>query len=158
MRVARGVANHALNLTSTDSNVIHLAGVDMVRDWGHARDYVRGIWMILQQDSPRDMVLATGRQWSVRDFAEAAFAHVGVTLRYVLLNFLLYVACCYNWICPPYFALLASASWEHLIQPGRRLKAANACGLGNPLQLDLRTRYEDYERCKREDREKGIAD
>ncbi|KAK4156182.1 putative GDP-mannose 4,6 dehydratase [Chaetomidium leptoderma] len=87
MRIARGAANHALNLlNSPDSSeppLLKLAGVDMARDWGHARDYVRGIWMMLQQDSPRDMLVATGRQRTVRVFVEAAFGRVGVALRWV---------------------------------------------------------------------------
>ena len=83
MRIARGAASHALNRNSPDFAPLTLAGVDMARDWGHARDYVRGVWMMLQQDSPRDMVLATGQRRTVRGFAEAAFGHVGVTLWYV---------------------------------------------------------------------------
>jgi len=83
MRIARGAASHALNRNSPDFAPLTLAGVDMARDWGHARDCVRGVWMMLQQDSPRDMLLATGRQRSVRGFVEAAFGRVGVTLWYV---------------------------------------------------------------------------
>ncbi len=48
-----------------------------IRDWGHARDYVEGMWLILQQDEPDDYVLATGQGHSVREFVERAFAHIG---------------------------------------------------------------------------------
>jgi GDPmannose 4,6-dehydratase len=51
-----------------------------MRDWGHARDFVEGMWMILQQEKPDDYVLATGETHSVREFVEKAFAHVGRTL------------------------------------------------------------------------------
>ncbi|KAJ4307680.1 hypothetical protein N0V84_012564 [Fusarium piperis] len=79
MRIARGVAAHVLG---TADKPLTLAGVQMARDWGHARDYVRGIWLMLQQDQPRDMILATGTQHTVQDFVEAAFQHVGIQLRY----------------------------------------------------------------------------
>lgn len=53
----------------------------MARDWGHARDYVQGMWLMLQQDNPLDMILATGSQHTVREFVETAFEHVGIRLR-----------------------------------------------------------------------------
>ena len=51
--------------------------MDSLRDWGHARDYVEGMWLMLQQDKPDDYVLATGKQYTVRSFVERAFACVG---------------------------------------------------------------------------------
>src|SRR5213594_4651534 len=51
------------------------------RDWGHAREYVRAMWLMLQQDEPEDYVIATGEQHSVREFAELAFAHLGLDYR-----------------------------------------------------------------------------
>jgi GDPmannose 4,6-dehydratase len=51
-----------------------------MRDWGHARDFVEGMWLMLQQDKPDDYVLATGESHSVREFAEKAFAHIGRTI------------------------------------------------------------------------------
>ena len=54
----------------------YLGNLDAVRDWGHARDYVEGMWMIVQQDEPDDYVLATGERHSVREFVEKAFACV----------------------------------------------------------------------------------
>jgi GDPmannose 4,6-dehydratase len=56
---------------------LFLGNLDARRDWGHARDFVEGMWLILQQDAPDDYVLATGESHSVREFAEKAFAHVG---------------------------------------------------------------------------------
>ena len=50
------------------------------RDWGHARDYIEGMWLIVQQDQPDDYVLATGETHSVREFVEKAFAHIGRTI------------------------------------------------------------------------------
>ena len=56
---------------------VFLGNLDAKRDWGHARDYVEGMWLILQQDQPDDFVLATGEAHSVREFVEKAFAQVG---------------------------------------------------------------------------------
>jgi GDPmannose 4,6-dehydratase len=56
---------------------LYLGNLDAVRDWGHVRDYVEGMWMIVQQDEPDDYVLATGERHSVREFVEKAFACVG---------------------------------------------------------------------------------
>jgi GDPmannose 4,6-dehydratase len=56
---------------------LYLGNLDAERDWGHARDYVEGMWMIVQQDTPDDYVLATGEKHSVREFVEHAFAEVG---------------------------------------------------------------------------------
>jgi len=58
-------------------STLYLGNIDALRDWGHARDYVEGMWLMLQQDIPDDYVLATGKQYSVRTFVEKAFAHVG---------------------------------------------------------------------------------
>ena len=56
---------------------LFLGNLDATRDWGHARDFVEGMWLILQQDKPDDYVLATGESHSVREFVEKAFAHIG---------------------------------------------------------------------------------
>src|SRR5712675_237081 len=56
---------------------LFLGNLDAARDWGHARDFVEGMWLILQQDKPDDYVLATGESHSVREFVEKAFAHIG---------------------------------------------------------------------------------
>ena len=59
-----------------------LGNLDARRDWGHARDYMEGAWMMLQQDRPDDYVLASGEAHSVREFVEAAFACIGISLRW----------------------------------------------------------------------------
>ena len=59
---------------------LYLGNLDAKRDWGHAREYVRGMWLMLQQDVADDYVLATGETHTVRSFVEKAFGHVGVTL------------------------------------------------------------------------------
>jgi GDPmannose 4,6-dehydratase len=56
--------------------------MDARRDWGHAKDYVEGMWLMMQQEEPEDFVLATGVTTSVRDFVRHAFAYAGVTLRF----------------------------------------------------------------------------
>jgi GDPmannose 4,6-dehydratase len=56
--------------------------MDSIRDWGHAKDYVRGMWLMLQQPHGDDFVLATGETHSVREFTERSFAHVGITLEW----------------------------------------------------------------------------
>jgi GDPmannose 4,6-dehydratase len=56
---------------------LFIGNLDAARDWGHARDYVEGMWLILQQSEPDDYVLATGESYTVREFIDKAFAHVG---------------------------------------------------------------------------------
>ncbi|NLS08396.1 GDP-mannose 4,6-dehydratase, partial [Rhizobium sp. P32RR-XVIII] len=59
---------------------LYLGNLDAKRDWGHAREYVRGMWLMLQQDEPEDYVLATGETHSIRSFVEKAFAKVGMPI------------------------------------------------------------------------------
>jgi GDPmannose 4,6-dehydratase len=61
---------------------LFLGNLDAKRDWGHAREYVEGMWLMLQQDKPEDYVLATGETTSVRQFVEWAFADIGITLEW----------------------------------------------------------------------------
>jgi GDPmannose 4,6-dehydratase len=56
---------------------LYLGNIDAKRDWGHARDYIEGMWLMLQQDKPEDFVLATGETHTVRSFVEKAFAVTG---------------------------------------------------------------------------------
>jgi GDPmannose 4,6-dehydratase len=72
-KITRGVAAIAHGLQSR----LFLGNLDATRDWGHARDYVEGMWLMLQQDEPDDYVLATGEAHSVREFVEIAFGHIG---------------------------------------------------------------------------------
>ncbi|HEY7243443.1 MAG TPA: GDP-mannose 4,6-dehydratase [Xanthobacteraceae bacterium] len=59
---------------------VFLGNLDALRDWGHARDFVEGMWLMLQQEKPDDYVLATGESHSVREFVEKAFSHIGHTI------------------------------------------------------------------------------
>ncbi len=77
-KITRAVA--AIELGMQDS--LYLGNLDAKRDWGHARDYVEGMWRILQQDEPDDYVLATGENHSVREFIELAFARIGRQLEW----------------------------------------------------------------------------
>jgi len=75
-KITRAVARIDAGLQS----VLYLGNLDAKRDWGHARDYVEGMWRILQNDQPDDYVLATGETHSVREFVDLAFAEVGRTV------------------------------------------------------------------------------
>jgi GDPmannose 4,6-dehydratase len=77
-KITRAVAAISLGL----SERLYLGNLDAQRDWGHARDYVEGMWRILQQELPDDYVLATGETHSVREFVELAFAEVGTTIEW----------------------------------------------------------------------------
>jgi GDPmannose 4,6-dehydratase len=73
-KIADGVARISLGL----SDELRLGNLDAKRDWGYAVDYVHAMWLMLQRDDPADYVVATGQEHSVRDFVDAAFAHVGL--------------------------------------------------------------------------------
>jgi len=75
-KITRAVA--AIKLGFQDR--LYLGNLDAYRDWGHAREYVRGMWQMVQQDQPDDYVLATGESHSVREFVEMAFCETGVTI------------------------------------------------------------------------------
>lgn len=77
-KISRAAAAIKMGLQET----LYLGNLDAQRDWGHARDYVEGMWRILQHDTPEDFVLATGEMHSVRAFCDAAFAATDVTLRW----------------------------------------------------------------------------
>lgn len=77
-KITRGVA--AIHLGLQDK--LYLGNLDALRDWGHARDYVEGMWQIVQQDPPDDFVLATGECHSVREFVEIAFKEVGIVIEW----------------------------------------------------------------------------
>ncbi len=77
-KITRGLANISLGL----EDCLYMGNIDALRDWGHAKDYVRMQWMMLQQDQPEDFVIATGKQYSVRQFIEWAAAELGMQLRW----------------------------------------------------------------------------
>jgi len=77
-KITRAVSRIALGL----QDKFFIGNLDAKRDWGHAKDYVRIMWMILQHDNPEDWVIATGRTTSIRDFIKMAFSHIGVELEF----------------------------------------------------------------------------
>jgi len=77
-KITRAVAKYKLGLQKK----LYLGNLDAKRDWGHAQDYVEGMWMMLQQDEPEDFVLATGKTIPVREFVELSFKEIGVELEW----------------------------------------------------------------------------
>ena len=77
-KITRGLCNIAQGL----ERCLYMGNMDALRDWGHAKDYVRMQWMMLQQECPKDYVIATGVQYSVRQFIEKSAAQLGLTLRF----------------------------------------------------------------------------
>ncbi|QNG47961.1 GDP-mannose 4,6-dehydratase [Sphingobium yanoikuyae] len=78
-KITRGLANIAQGL----EKCLFMGNIDSLRDWGHAKDYVRMQWMMLQQDNAEDFVIATGVQYSVREFITWSASHLGVTIKFV---------------------------------------------------------------------------
>jgi GDPmannose 4,6-dehydratase len=77
-KITRGLSNIALGL----EDCLYMGNIDSLRDWGHAKDYVRMQWMMLQQDTPEDFVIATGVQYSVREFIEWSGLELGLTIEF----------------------------------------------------------------------------
>jgi len=77
-KITRGLANIAQGL----EDCLYMGNMDALRDWGHAKDYVRMQWMMLQQEQPEDFVIATGVQYSVRQFIDWSAKELGITLRF----------------------------------------------------------------------------
>jgi GDPmannose 4,6-dehydratase len=77
-KITRGLANIAQGL----EECLYMGNLDALRDWGHAKDYVRMQWLMLQQDAPEDFVIATGVQYSVRQFIQWSAAELGINLRF----------------------------------------------------------------------------
>jgi GDPmannose 4,6-dehydratase len=80
--VTRKITRSIANISQGVEPCLYLGNMDSLRDWGHARDYVRMQWMMLQNDKPEDFVIATGRQISVRDFVRMAAGEVGLELEF----------------------------------------------------------------------------
>lgn len=76
--VTRKITDAVARIKLGKARSVSLGNLDSRRDWGHARDYVRAMWLMLQQSTPDDYVISTGRTVSIRDFCAAAFAHVGL--------------------------------------------------------------------------------
>jgi GDPmannose 4,6-dehydratase len=77
-KVTRGLANIAQGL----EKCLYMGNIDALRDWGHAKDYVRMQWLMLQQNQPEDFVIATGLQYTVREFIQKSAKQLGITLRF----------------------------------------------------------------------------
>jgi len=77
-KITRGIANIAQGI----EECLYLGNMDALRDWGHAKDYVRMQWMMLQQDHPKDYVIASGKQISVRDFVRLSAKYAGIELEF----------------------------------------------------------------------------
>ena len=80
--VTRKITLAVANILAGRQEKLYLGNLNAKRDWGYAKDYVECMWMILQHDTPEDFVIATGETRTVREFAEAAFAHAGIRLRW----------------------------------------------------------------------------
>lgn len=80
--VTRKITRAAVRIASGQQKKLFLGNLNAKRDWGHAKDYVRGMWLMLQQEEPEDFVLATGETTTVRAFCEMAFSHLGINLRW----------------------------------------------------------------------------
>jgi len=80
--VTRKISRAAADISLGKQGCLYLGNLDAKRDWGHARDYVEGMWRMLQQPAPEDFVLATGETHPVREFVEKSFAVLGTTIRW----------------------------------------------------------------------------
>ena len=80
--VTNKVVKTAVEIKKGLRNELVLGNLEATRDWGHAKDYVEAMWLMLQQDQPKDYVIATGLSYSVKDFAEKAAVYFGITLRW----------------------------------------------------------------------------
>tara|TARA_R110001583_G_scaffold192940_1_gene360210 strand:+ start:3983 stop:5098 length:1116 start_codon:yes stop_codon:yes gene_type:complete len=80
--VTRKITRAIANIAQGAESCLYLGNMDALRDWGHAKDYVRMQWMMLQQDKPEDFVIATGKQISVRDFVKMSAKEAGITVSF----------------------------------------------------------------------------
>jgi GDPmannose 4,6-dehydratase len=80
--VTRKITNSAAKIKRGELDVLELGNLSAKRDWGHAMDYVKAIWLMLQQEKADDFVIATGETHTVREFVELAFSHAGYKLRF----------------------------------------------------------------------------
>ncbi len=80
--VTRKITNAAAKISLGLQDCVELGNLDAKRDWGHSRDYVRAMWLMLQQDAPDDYVIATNETRTVREFAETAFSYVGIDIEW----------------------------------------------------------------------------
>jgi len=79
--VTRKISSAVARIKKGSKEKLKLGNINAKRDWGHAKDYVEAMWLILQQDSPEDYVIGTGKEHSVEEFAKKAFTHVGLNYK-----------------------------------------------------------------------------
>ncbi len=80
--VTRKITDAAARIAAGKQDYLELGNMDSKRDWGHSKDYVRAMWLMLQQEKPDDYVIATGETRTVREFVETAFSHVGIDIQW----------------------------------------------------------------------------
>jgi len=80
--VTRKITRGLSRISVGEQKVLYLGNLDAKRDWGHAKDYVRAMWLMLQQDEPEDFVIATGKQYSVREFVERTAPYFGMNIEW----------------------------------------------------------------------------
>ncbi len=80
--VTRKITDAAARIAAGKQEYLELGNMDSKRDWGHSKDYVRAMWLMLQQEKPDDYVIATGETRTVREFVETAFSHVGIEVQW----------------------------------------------------------------------------
>ena len=80
--VTRKITNAVARIKLGIQDCVELGNLDSKRDWGHSKDYVRAMWLMLQQDKPDDYVIATNETRTVREFVETAFSHVGISIQW----------------------------------------------------------------------------
>lgn len=78
--VTKKITQAAVKIKHGLQDKLYLGNLNAKRDWGHAKDYIEAMWLMLQQEKPKDMVIATGEQYSVRDFCELSFAELGIDI------------------------------------------------------------------------------
>jgi len=84
--VTRKITSHAARIKKGLARELRLGNLDAKRDWGHSKDYVKAMWLMLQADSPEDFVVGTGEGHSVREFAQIAFNLVGLDYRQFVIS------------------------------------------------------------------------
>ena len=80
--VTRKITDAVARIKQGLQEYVELGNMDSKRDWGHSKDYVRAMWLMLQQEEPDDYVIATNETRTVREFVETAFSHVGITVQW----------------------------------------------------------------------------
>ena len=78
--VTKKITQAVAKIFKGEQDVLQLGNIDAKRDWGYAKDYVEMMWLMLQQDKPEDLVVATGKCYTIREFTEKAFKHVGIII------------------------------------------------------------------------------